>query len=181
MCICTLHVYTYMYIHMLYAATRGWRSAVGGLMEKVWLKNNYRWPQYIGMCVQNGGGRFRRIRILKEYHINSIPPTSHISRAAAEVHTHRCTFTRRAERNDLGKNRPASKRQEVIVRVSTGVAFRQSAPGACPLMKPLGDIQNPAFGSWQREAGQRGSALCSILSIQRSSPSAQVRAYDDGA
>ena len=39
-------------------------------------KNCHR-PQYTGICVNNRGVRFYRIRDFKQYYFNSVPPSSH--------------------------------------------------------------------------------------------------------
>ena len=57
---------------------RGWQNTVGNLIEIFWLKNNYRGPQFNGTRVKHRGVRFHRIRDLKQYYFNSIPPTSQL-------------------------------------------------------------------------------------------------------
>ena len=58
------------------ASLRGWRSTVGNLIELLWLINTHHRPQLTGTCLKRRGVRFHRIRDLKQYNFNSIPPTS---------------------------------------------------------------------------------------------------------
>ena len=57
---------------------RGWRNTVGSLIEICWLKNNYGWPQFTGICVNNRGIRFNRMQDFKQYYFNSIQSHNHI-------------------------------------------------------------------------------------------------------
>ena len=43
----------------------------------------YHRPQFSGICVENRGVRFHRTRDFKQYHFNSIPPTSHNCRSTS--------------------------------------------------------------------------------------------------
>ena len=51
-----------------------WRNTVGNLIEFVWLKKAYHSPQFTGICGENRGVRFHRIRDVKQCLFNSIPP-----------------------------------------------------------------------------------------------------------
>ena len=64
---------------------RGWRNTAGNLIEFFLLKHTYHRPQFIVICVSNGGVRFHRIRDFKQYYFNSIPPASHLS-----IPSHNC-------------------------------------------------------------------------------------------
>ena len=56
---------------------KGWRNAVGNLIECLRLRKTYQGPLFTGACVKHSGVRFYRIRDFKQYYFNSIPPTSH--------------------------------------------------------------------------------------------------------
>ena len=56
---------------------RGWRNTAGNLIELFWLKQAYHGPQFTGVRVKNRRVRFHRILDLKQYHFDSVPPTSH--------------------------------------------------------------------------------------------------------
>ena len=96
MCRYTCYTYIYIYIYHIYiyvcdlhamgnseqachAIRRGWRNTVGNLIETFWLKEACRGPQSTDIrCVKHGGVRFHRIRDFKQFHFDSVPPTSHI-------------------------------------------------------------------------------------------------------
>ena len=56
---------------------RGWRHTVGSLIDICWFKQTYQGAQFTGIRVKRRGVLFHRIRDLKQYLFNSIPPTSH--------------------------------------------------------------------------------------------------------
>ena len=55
----------------------GRRNTVGNLIECVWLEKACHRPQFTGLRVNSGGGRFHQTRDSKRCHCNSIPPTVH--------------------------------------------------------------------------------------------------------
>ena len=69
------------------ASTRGWRNTVGNLIEISWPKINNKRHHVTGICVKDRGVQFHRIRDLKQYYFNSIPPTSHVSRGTPNEST----------------------------------------------------------------------------------------------
>ena len=51
--------------HCLLGQLRGWQNTVGSLIELNGLNNNYHRPQVTGICVNNRGMHFHRIRHVK--------------------------------------------------------------------------------------------------------------------
>ena len=96
-----IHIYIYIYINIYKACSptdsgdicagppggsqrRGFmrclQNTVGNLIEICWPKKAYHRPQLTGICMNNRGVRFHRVRDFKQYCFNSIPPTSQFIR-----------------------------------------------------------------------------------------------------
>ena len=70
-----IHIYIYIHIR-IYMYIYIYIHTCESLIEICGLKKTYHGPQYAGLCVKNRGAWFHRIRDIKQYYFNSVPPTS---------------------------------------------------------------------------------------------------------